>query len=111
MIVTPDASVLLKWVLPGNDESDTAAALAVNRIPETSKSPARPPNRLRLPVQLVEMQEDGPVRRRVQDPGGPAEGERSLPGPLVPVFARVTHSLLGPMNFRREVVAQYDPDD
>ena len=42
VIVTPDASVPLKWVLPGNDESDTAAALAVNRIPETSKSPARP---------------------------------------------------------------------
>lgn len=27
MIVTPDASVLLKWVLPGNDEQDTDAAL------------------------------------------------------------------------------------
>ena len=29
MIVTPDASVLLKWVLPGNDEQDTDAALAL----------------------------------------------------------------------------------
>ena len=42
-------------------ETEAVAALAVNRIPETSKSPARP--------------------------------------------------LLGPMNFRREVVAQYGPDD
>ena len=29
MIVTPDASVLLKWVLPGDDEQDTVAALAL----------------------------------------------------------------------------------
>ena len=29
MIVTPDASVLLKWVLPGDDERDTDAALAL----------------------------------------------------------------------------------
>ena len=29
MIVTPDASVLLKWVLPGDDEPDTDAALAL----------------------------------------------------------------------------------
>ena len=29
MIVTPDASVLLKWVLPGDDEQDTDAALAL----------------------------------------------------------------------------------
>ena len=29
MIVTPDASVLLKWVLPGNDERGTDAALAL----------------------------------------------------------------------------------
>ena len=29
MIVTPDASVLLKWVLPGDDEQDTEAALAL----------------------------------------------------------------------------------
>ena len=29
MIVTPDASVLLKWVLPGGDEQDTDAALAL----------------------------------------------------------------------------------
>ncbi len=29
MIVTPDASVLLRWVLPGDDEQDTAAALAL----------------------------------------------------------------------------------
>lgn len=29
MIVTPDASVLLKWVLPGEDEQDTDAALAL----------------------------------------------------------------------------------
>ena len=29
VIVTPDASVLLKWVLPGNDEQDTDAALAL----------------------------------------------------------------------------------
>ncbi len=29
MIVTPDASVLLKWVLPGNDKQDTDAALAL----------------------------------------------------------------------------------
>ena len=28
VIVTPDASVLLKWVLPGNDEQDTDAAVA-----------------------------------------------------------------------------------
>ena len=28
-IVTPDASVLLKWVLPGDDEQDTDAALAL----------------------------------------------------------------------------------
>ena len=28
MIVTPDASVLLKWVLPGDDAQDTDAALA-----------------------------------------------------------------------------------
>ena len=27
MIVTPDASVLLKWVLPGDDEQDTDVAL------------------------------------------------------------------------------------
>ena len=27
MIVTPDASVLLKWVLPGDDEQDGDAAL------------------------------------------------------------------------------------
>ncbi|MDE2652541.1 MAG: type II toxin-antitoxin system VapC family toxin [Gemmatimonadota bacterium] len=27
MIVTPDASVLLKWVLPGDEEQDTDAAL------------------------------------------------------------------------------------
>ena len=29
MIVTPDPSVLLKWVLPGDDEQDTDAALAL----------------------------------------------------------------------------------
>lgn len=29
MIVTPDASVLLKWVLPGEDEQDTGAALSL----------------------------------------------------------------------------------
>ncbi len=29
MIVTPDASVILKWVLPGDDEQDTDAALAL----------------------------------------------------------------------------------
>ena len=29
MIVTPDASVLLKWVLPGHDEQDTDSALAL----------------------------------------------------------------------------------
>ena len=29
MIVTPDASVLLRWVLPGHDEQDTEAALAL----------------------------------------------------------------------------------
>ena len=29
MIVTPDASVLLKWVLPADDEQDTDAALAL----------------------------------------------------------------------------------
>ena len=29
MIVTPDASVLLKWVLPGDDEPDAAAALSL----------------------------------------------------------------------------------
>ena len=29
MIVTPDASVLLKWVLPGDDEQDTDEALAL----------------------------------------------------------------------------------
>ena len=29
MIVTPDASVLLKWVLPGDDEQDTEVALAL----------------------------------------------------------------------------------
>ncbi len=29
MIVTPDASVLLKWVLPGDDDQDTDAALAL----------------------------------------------------------------------------------
>ena len=29
MIVTPDASVLLRWVLPGNDEQDTDVALAL----------------------------------------------------------------------------------
>ena len=29
VIVTPDASVLLKWVLPGDDEQDTDAALAL----------------------------------------------------------------------------------
>lgn len=29
MIVTPDASVLLRWVLPGHDEQDTDAALAL----------------------------------------------------------------------------------
>ena len=29
MIVTPDASVLLRWVLPGDDEQDTDAALAL----------------------------------------------------------------------------------
>ena len=29
MIVTPDASVLLKWVLPGDDERDTKAALSL----------------------------------------------------------------------------------
>ena len=29
VIVTPDASVLLKWVLPGGDEQDTDAALAL----------------------------------------------------------------------------------
>ena len=29
MIVTPDGSVLLKWVLPGDDEQDTDAALAL----------------------------------------------------------------------------------
>ena len=29
MIVTPDASVLLKWVLPGDDEQDTDASLAL----------------------------------------------------------------------------------
>ena len=27
MIVTPDSSVLLKWVLPGDDEQDADAAL------------------------------------------------------------------------------------
>ena len=29
VIVTPDASVILKWVLPGDDEQDTDAALAL----------------------------------------------------------------------------------
>lgn len=29
MIVTPDASVLLKWVLPGDDEQDTDLALGL----------------------------------------------------------------------------------
>ena len=29
VIVTPDASVLLKWVLPGSDEQDSDAALAL----------------------------------------------------------------------------------
>ncbi len=29
MIVTPDASVLLKWVLPGDDEQDDEAALSL----------------------------------------------------------------------------------
>ena len=29
VIVTPDASVLLRWVLPGHDEQDTDAALAL----------------------------------------------------------------------------------
>ncbi len=29
MIVTPDASVLLKWVLPGDDEQDREAALSL----------------------------------------------------------------------------------
>ena len=29
MIVTPDPSVLLRWVLPGDDEQDTDAALAL----------------------------------------------------------------------------------
>lgn len=29
MIVTPDASVLLKWVLPGHDEQDTDSTLAL----------------------------------------------------------------------------------
>ena len=29
VIVTPDASVPLKWVLPGDDEQDTEAALAL----------------------------------------------------------------------------------
>ena len=29
MIVTPDASVLLKWVLPSDDEQDTDAALSL----------------------------------------------------------------------------------
>ncbi len=29
MIVTPDASVLLKWVLPGDDEPDGDAALSL----------------------------------------------------------------------------------
>ena len=29
MIVVPDASVLLEWVLPGDDERDTDAALAL----------------------------------------------------------------------------------
>ena len=29
MIVTPDASVLLKWVLPGDDEQDGGAALSL----------------------------------------------------------------------------------
>ena len=29
VIVTPDTSVLLKWVLPGDDEQDTDAALAL----------------------------------------------------------------------------------
>ena len=29
MIVVPDASVLLKWVLPDDDERDTDAALAL----------------------------------------------------------------------------------
>ena len=29
MIVTPDASVLLKWVLPGDDEQDGDAALSL----------------------------------------------------------------------------------
>ena len=29
MIVTPDASVILKWVLPGDDEHDTDVALAL----------------------------------------------------------------------------------
>ncbi|MDE0395262.1 MAG: hypothetical protein OYK82_10825 [Gammaproteobacteria bacterium] len=28
VIVTPDASVLLRWVLPGDDEQATGAALA-----------------------------------------------------------------------------------
>ena len=29
MIVTPDASVLLKWVIPGDDGANTAAALSL----------------------------------------------------------------------------------
>jgi len=29
VIVTPDASVILKWVLPGDDEQDTDAALSL----------------------------------------------------------------------------------
>ena len=50
---------------------------------QTDYPPARATTH-RLPVQLVEMQEDGPIRGRVQDPGGPAEGEHSLPGAHVP---------------------------
>ena len=67
-----------------NHRKRLALEALANWMTETSKSRARARNHHRLPVQLVEMQEDGPVPRRVQDPGGPAEGERSLPDPLVP---------------------------
>ena len=55
-----------------------------NRTTETTKSPPRPPNHHRLPVQLVETQKHSPVPRHVQNPRRPAETKPPLPNRPTP---------------------------
>ena len=73
MIVTPDASVLLKWVLPGHDEQDTDAALAVQHGDSSANATGRRQS-------MTEPFPDGPTTGRAI-PGVPHLGDGRLPGP------------------------------